>query len=1021
MPGLALCAGLVSGLLVIAPACAQDGSVAQNPVARGVVCLTANEPTDDVASAAPTLLVRELARQAVLLSAREEMGLGTRDMVLREPFPDEPAASVKIVEIDTAHSSGAFVRVQLRLRGATDRLFEKELSLTATEPHDNNYLELLESLEPLTRGEFVESLKKAGFEKTGKTGAAFSPDVTEPLLNELNLWSQMAAVRQLHAMADDEEAASARLGGIVRAYANLGLMSEYHWSATHKVFKARALLYAQRMVARTPQAPDGYWHRAYALTFSGLHRLALADLERAKTLAQEAQLTSPEWVDLLRYTCLYQTEPLKAAAQESTSQRQLAALLAYITFESAPARPLKLKLGHAMLEQSPECLRLIESMAGEMEVVNLHFLTVEGPRILASSLPKRLKAVPGLPDEVGKYVDEMKDAAADVGDRLVSGADIAVFVETNPGLWERLRVAGAADQDVGEPSLAALGSMVEDVTFSLLSRRNYFMQKMWGVPVDDFIHHVKPIVGEHRYFAMIESLSSEALRDKQKFEDLVRDLNIVDAETQEWAMMGLALPVPPPDKVQGAKARSLAVAHTDPTAYELEHLIGKGIEQKRHKEFGHALLEASPHSPVAMAILIQSDWEFAEPHVAAWSAEHVDHPSLLGALAWQYIQLEKTTEAKELLEKHARLTGDTWPYLTLAGVYRKEGDDPKWQATLEEYLEKVEYSLEHVGVQVDLANYFMKQSQWEKAKPYAEAAAQSGAFNGMSCAARVYEGLGQMDKAEEMVSAAAERYPQALTYRYYWCKRTGRGDEAGALKAAQDYLEGFGERLSPIQLTSLGTIGLLSGQRELSRASFIKGAGQNVVPFQLLNLALLYEEDGNAAARDQWIGKLLDQVPKSSESVQNANMGSITAAKLFQTALSRDSKAALVPKEVFGAAQAIKLQREWVNYYYYVGRFDEIHGHPSQSRHWYRFAMRTNDVDNESYLLSAVRLRALDAAGVPDEPLDLQYPDVGTAPPRAATSSRISTTYMAAGAIALAVLAGGLAVWLRRRQRSGGV
>jgi hypothetical protein len=66
-------------------------------------------------------------------------------------------------------------------------------------------------------------------------------------------------------------------------------------------------------------------------------------------------------------------------------------------------------------------------------------------------------------------------------------------------------------------------------------------------------------------------------------------------------------------------------------------------------------------------------------------------------------------------------------------------------------------------------------------------------------------------------------------------------------------------------------------------------------------------------------------------------------------------------------------------------------------------------------------LRALDAAGVPNEPLDLQMPDVGTAARRAATSYRFSTTYVAAGAIALAVLAGGLAVLLRRRQRSGGV
>ncbi|HTM53392.1 MAG TPA: hypothetical protein VL175_05160, partial [Pirellulales bacterium] len=901
---------------------------------------------------------------------REGMRLSTRDMVLREPFPAVPASSIKIIDIDTAHSMDGLVRVRIHARGSMDDLLDLEIPLTAEGAHDKNYLGLLEALEPLSRGEFIEVLKKAGLTSADKPANDFSADVVEPRLRELNPWSQVAALRQLHATSDADNESVARLGCIVRAYANLGLMCEYNWNAAHKVYKARALLYAQRMIHHAPRSPEGYWHRAYALALSGLHGLALADLDAAKSLAEKANEIPPEWVDLVRDTCLYQTEPLRVAAQNSTSQRELAALLTYVTFESAPVRAMKVKLGREMLEKSPECLRIYDAMSADMEVVNLHFLTVAGPKAFAGALPSRLQNVPGVPEDVSKYVGEMQDALKVGGKQPDPRADITVFFEKHPGLWERLRAAGQAGQDSGEPSLAALGSMIEDVTFLQLSRRANFMFKIWGVPVDDFVHHAASILANHPYRATIESMASDVLRDKQKFEELVRDLDIVDAEVQEWAMMGLSPQNPSPQRVQGKKAQVLAVAHTDPTAYELEHLIGKGIEQKRHREFAHALLEASPHSPSAMGLLIQTDWEFAEPRLEGWLKEHGNHPALLGQLAWQYIQQRRTVEAKEILEKHVRFSGDLWGYRTLADLYFKEKDYVKWQATLDEYLERVEYSLEHMTVQVELADHFMERGEWNKAKPYAEEAAQSGAFAGMACAARLYEGLGEFERADTVVSQLAERYPDALTYRYYWCMRTGRGDEQASLKSAQSYLESFGERQTLDQLTALGTIGVLSGNHELTRQSFNTILRKNYSPYQALLLALDYDEEGDSPSRDKWIASLLDYVPKLNEKDKYARLGAISAARLIQVALAKGEKTALDPNEVYGTVDTIKSQREWVNFYYFVGRFDELHGHPTQARQWYEQAMRPRYIENQLHTLSVVRLRALDSAPppAPDNP-----------------------------------------------------
>src|ERR1700722_18393062 len=65
------------------------------------VYLTAREPegyNPSVGFAAP-LLERELIRQALLLAARDELGLATRDVLLREEFPEKPDEQSPILEL----------------------------------------------------------------------------------------------------------------------------------------------------------------------------------------------------------------------------------------------------------------------------------------------------------------------------------------------------------------------------------------------------------------------------------------------------------------------------------------------------------------------------------------------------------------------------------------------------------------------------------------------------------------------------------------------------------------------------------------------------------------------------------------------------------------------------------------------------------------------------------------------------------------------------------------------------------
>src|SRR5690606_13160960 len=142
----------------------------------------------------------------------------------------------------------------------------------------NDLTVLVEAAARLSRTAFPEALKRAGYRDArahanGEAAAAGPvPERIERELEELETLSQFVAVRQLHQRIAQDGPSPELLGALVRGYANLGSLTEFHWNAVHKAFKARALLYAQRMTQADPQSTWALWHRAYARALAGLHK-----------------------------------------------------------------------------------------------------------------------------------------------------------------------------------------------------------------------------------------------------------------------------------------------------------------------------------------------------------------------------------------------------------------------------------------------------------------------------------------------------------------------------------------------------------------------------------------------------------------------------------------------------------------------------------------------------------------------------------------------------------------------------
>ncbi len=280
-------------------------------------------------------LLRELGRQALLIAAREELALNTRDETLGEIFPESVKHDKTDVFVSVRCQFDGSVRYQLWLAAKPGEL----LPAKKEKPHDAQViLDEVEKLQPMIGGDLADKLRALGFEGNAKPANEknLPPDSIEGQLLEMNFVSAFAAVRAAHAAIAEKGESRAWLAVLARGYAHLSLMTEHHWKSDTEAFAARALLYAERMVAANPNDWQAHAARAYVRAIVGLHGAAFNELKQVDELRKQQSDTSlkPVWLELVEPYCMFEREPVQAVGQRHPSLRQLAPRL---SFEQARA------------------------------------------------------------------------------------------------------------------------------------------------------------------------------------------------------------------------------------------------------------------------------------------------------------------------------------------------------------------------------------------------------------------------------------------------------------------------------------------------------------------------------------------------------------------------------------------------------------------------------------------------------------------------------------------------------------
>jgi tetratricopeptide (TPR) repeat protein len=793
-------------------------------------------------------LARQLGRQALWLAAHEEFGLRARDAALGESAPDGLPDDRFVwtgewsqkSERDKGWGCPVFAGVKNKQQVWAGR---EAMSVLSIGPLPGRSVE---AAERFSRETFSKCLVAARFApRPNKHSAAPVPAAIDGLLRPMRETAQFAAVRALHDEVRRNGESDALVGALSRGYATLGLLTEFHWSSAPYVFKARGLLYAQRLVARSPKSALARWHRAYAAALAGLHNLALDDLGVAATLAQaDPAAKPPAWAEPIG-AYLHFDLPRLAALREQ-SDTPLARLLDCLV-RLEPNTPLaSIRAGRELLAADPECYRVYDALYRFGGVGTMHRITRTGPDTFSEHLIQRVAEQPGLPKAVTGLLakDRPKEAA----------------------VYAAMRQSGKSAEDRGSPSWAALGSLLQETRFTQAWYRLYFMGFQWSVSTAETARAMLPPLEGHPRRGLVEAFTTDPRQNPTAFRDKLKAVPMDHADMRAIDYLRCLTRV---DPAAGDAWWKSAAGRNQGTYYGMAqylHATGSVAD-------GWRLRLVSPHAPLAIGVMIVAnkgpDAVPAEqlPELEKRYAGDAFVQKMLGK---RYQNDGRPKDAIRCWERRVELSPDTQAFLDLAAAYDAQGDEENSRKTLEASLKQEDMGLNHAWARVTLARRYMAKKEYAQAEPYALAAAECYAGWALLCAAECEEKLGKWDEANKIYRAMAERYETGAFDWYLGCRNTGHMDRAAAERAVRAALPGTGERIPAEWAYQAGRFFLLAGEPKEALVQFnrnyeankrlVRKADGGNSPTSALLLALVADMIGDKAARDRALGET-DRMP----------------------------------------------------------------------------------------------------------------------------------------------------------------
>ena len=798
-------------------------------------------------------LTREIFRQSVLIAARDELGLSTFDSALGEFPPESETAvafpfdlEVRIVSRDNAKSLLMMdVELSRPVRGGK---WFSWASPPIKLPLVNSVEGMVASAEQMSRAEFVEALKSAGLKKNEQAARSSS---NGPLPDDvpLDFVSQYASLRNLHARLRANGESAETLGALVRAYANLGSLIDFHWGPASKAMHARALLYAQRLLVREGTTPWTLSHRAYARGLAGRHMTALEDIRDVRTAPGTA---APKWFDLIDAYCSYQPAVFD---KEHGVDHELAAYLRMRLADPINNEMKALQAIHRFAERNPACCRTAVLLC-EIRALGVRRMTTEvGFYVIWPHIYSRLFSIHDLPESLKSVAAKQRGVV--VNENVLP--DPQLEYRTRLEFIDQLQKTDASARDRSEPSWTVLAELLRDTTFLQTWRRLDVEANALAISCDATLIEVAPLVQNHRYADFLFSFTSQKGERTALLNRLVESLDLSRLELPAYPMVvRLQKNL---NKHASDELYRVILSHANRTFDDLNRQ--RKIPSNDGDFFATILRLVSPYQPASVTWAIEQTWEEAEPHAREWEEAYRDSPIVILALAKKYRQLEQFDDEERCLEISAETNPTHASYRQYADFLIRNGDLAGGQELLESALNLPSLGLENATVRVQLADILMRQGDWETAQIHANEAANSYAGWALKAASRCAEGRKDWKLAEACMRALSERYDSSRDDWYFWCYRTGQGNIKAARSFAKQMWDTWSAPLMSTQRWSRGASFIVIGNTDRANEIFWDSIDQEKDLYLVMEAAVMADAAGNHSLRDTLFEKVAEKWDQS--------------------------------------------------------------------------------------------------------------------------------------------------------------
>ncbi|MHB8952871.1 MAG: tetratricopeptide repeat protein [Pirellulaceae bacterium] len=749
----------------------------------------------------PYRLGREIVRQAVLLTARDELGLATCDETLQETIPKH-AQVIHLMPMERADLNGKWnlKLIPYDMEGPTwEKTYDYVPDGTLM------YADMIPKLEADSRGVFPDALRAAGFQGAKPPLQAPVPpgDEIEELLGKVDFVAQFGAVRAAHQAIALHGETPEWLGVLVRGYANLTLLTEHHWNSTTEVFTARSWLYAQRMITVCQESDVALWHRAYAWTLGGALQHALADLvvleQRHQSEAGSTEEISPSlsapaaWMKLIKPYCMCDRALLKQVGEENPAVKPWASLLRFEIASSYRQQRWMFEEAQEIKEIAPTAYRVYANLVAYGAYLALSRSGAAwGSEMFARSVPQSLTTLPGVPPSIPQLIASNKPRRGLLGALFGAGNSPELFSALPMSLATKLREE--AEQSVpADLSWSALAYLLEEEQFIQIVRFFHDATDATERSLVDEVDAALPLIKTHRYAAFIDKYRYDRRQDEAKIHDLLGTIRIQDPRMHLYSMIYAMLYLPSGD---GRKHAETAWAHVHRNFTKqgmLEYLNAFAAAEYPFAEASVKMFVTEvrviiPHSDCATFLEIKWTKDPTPEQLKQWESQLKEDPRAFSALAARYRKVGDLESAIRCCEKSLASSPTVDAATLLAELHLQRNDSGKWEQTLLDYLETEDLGVEHGSVQAMLALGYADRGQWRKAKPFAEAYGQTWSASGLMLSSKICEGLAEWEKSEHWMHGMSESYPSGGAYLwYFWCRRTGRGDVEAARELATSY------------------------------------------------------------------------------------------------------------------------------------------------------------------------------------------------------------------------------------------